>query len=1155
MRASMRRTNDLSPFATRIALAAVLIAGALLRGYDLTKPFGREIEGWTGAFYATMARNMLVQGTLTPTLNPHPDDDAVIPYVNHPPGVPWLVASSFALCGEYEWAARLPFLIASLLSILYAFRLGRRLGGNTAGLAASVALATTPVAAAYGTQVEVVGPWLLLATLGLVNAYFECCTRPALTTRLWLAGWTLVALLTDWPALLLIAVLWARHWFRFPQRRLTTLAWGAGTAAGLALLICWLLTRDPRFGLEHLVAKIHQRTLRLATDSQGVGEGRPFSLVELGARYVWLQWKLFGLVMITLAGGWLVVATRRRFEGHAIPALLWLFAIVFYAVGAQGHFQHNFWSQPVAAAYAVSAAAALAALNLRVGHAMWLTGLMALANLSALSLYRNEVIPARSGDPLASEHHDIATLLATVPAQDHVLADDQSQWPTLPFYLPREYATLRPGRTLEDYLLARPNTLQPWQRYLVTHKLLPPGTDERGFIADRWSKQTRWFVSRNKLDSPGVRAVRQSGIWTLHLISPAAFELARSDSALAGPINNPNVGSSQAAALDAHQPERRPLTPPFGFVDAFQTLGVFALLAIAASFPVLDRSFTQAIANGLEAIGRIPGAAPLLCCVTAVLLAVVLTGLTWVPVPVVHDEFAYLLTADTFGQSRVVNETHTFWRHFESQHIFHEPAYQAKYPPAQGLCLAAGRVVLGHPIAGVWLSLGLACAAVCWALQASMPTRWAFLGGLLCALHPWIAYRWGNTYWGGSVAMLGGALLFGGVLRLLRRPCGGAAFWTAIGLAILANSRPFEGLVVAIPLFVAVGASVISNRQLWRGRLGSVVETSALVLIPTVALMVLYNQALTGDPFKLPYVHHEQLYAVAPSFVWQSPRPTPEYRHESLRRIHAEWEVYPYEQQRESPAMLLQWFVWKLQVLWGFFYGKTLWLPLVALPLVWSRRSVKLATASVSLLLVAFFSHTYMQPHYAAPATVLFVLLSVQGMRGLRTWCIGPWQAGRFLVHGVLLIQLGTLVPFAICYHNYFARFATPGGLLVAFRARDVSDPGDYLIASAVLRERIRDHLTERGGRHLIFVRYEPGHDPLFEWVFNEADIDGAPIVWAHDMGDRSNARLCDYCTGRHVWRLTVAGGPPVLQSLSRTSADSLSPDDMFVTGIWKESP
>src|SRR5437870_8089649 len=309
-----------------------------------------------------------------------------------------------------------------------------------------------------------------------------------------------------------------------------------------------------------------------------------------------------------------------------------------------------------------------------------------------------------------------------------------------------------------------------------------------------------------------------------------------------------------------------------------------------------------------------------------------------IPQPAIHDEFSPLLIADTFAHGRVTNPTHPMWTHFETFHVNQQPTYASMYYPAQGLFLAAGQVILGHPFWGVWLSVGLMCAAICWMLQGWMPAGWALLGGFLAVARLATFSYWTNTYYGGAVAVLGGALVLGALPRIKRQQRVRDALLMGLGLALLANTRPYESLFFCLPI-----AAVLLIWMFGRSApplllsLRRVLLPLSLVLAITVAAMGYYFWRVTGSPIRIPYQVNISAYHLV-YFPWQKLQPAALYRHAVMKQFYQGPPVLDsYDQVHRHPLL---WILLKPLPLVIFFLGPVLLLPVLAWIAIRPRRSL-----------------------------------------------------------------------------------------------------------------------------------------------------------------------------------------------------------------------
>lgn len=548
---------------------------------------------------------------------------------------------------------------------------------------------------------------------------------------------------------------------------------------------------------------------------------------------------------------------------------------------------------------------------------------------------------------------------------------------------------------------------------------------------------------------------------------------------------------------------------------------------------------------------------------------------------------------ETFAKGRASNPSPPVHEFFDTFHVLQHPVYASKYFPAQGVFLALGQKLTGHQAVGLWLSSALACAAVTWMLQAWVGWEWGLLGGILVLIQYGVFSYWSQTFWGGMVPALGGALAFGAIRRLWDEITWQSSLWLGLGLVILAASRPLEGLLATLP------ASVMFLHHLWKTRIRNPkfglksphpLLACVLILICGAFALGAYNRAITGSAFKTPYQLNESQYQESPPFIFMPLRPKLTYSSPVVQFYYEINEMRPYLTQRVP-----KWFVTmaarKLATWWDFYVGFILTVPLVLPGLLrkgkirWIQAAVLLALAILScflalravvvcgaiiLLVIAqvcvlwyVFDDKWSRlaiatcalvefellfakwefPHYFAPAACLIWYLEVAGLRKIWNWNVQPVsQPSRSLSGGERRRLAREKARRRSRFNLRWIVFATPVACVFMLvwnidqRLNGTLHDIHGIVRQALIlddwsvdRANLEKWLERQPKPQLVFVRYWPSHNINFEWVYNHPDIMHSHVIWARDLGREHNKLLLNLLPDRKVWLIEADSMHPQL--------------------------
>ncbi len=490
------------------------------------------------------------------------------------------------------------------------------------------------------------------------------------------------------------------------------------------------------------------------------------------------------------------------------------------------------------------------------------------------------------------------------------------------------------------------------------------------------------------------------------------------------------------------------------------------------------------------------------------------------PVPSGADDFSYLLLADTLRHFRLANPPHLLPAFFEQIFVLQQPTYSSMYALGQGLILALGWLIFGHPWAGILLSVAALCGTCYWMLRAWTGFHWALAGGLLTVFEFGPLSYWTNSYWGGAVSATAGCLVFGALPRLRHGCRTQDAALLGLGLALQLLTRPFEFcfLLLSVALFFLPALKSHFN---WKVT-GRAATVAGSIVLGAAALTGLQDKQVTGRWTTLPYMLSRYQYGVPSSFTAQ-PNPVPHRELNEEQELAYKAQSIIHGTDPETLRSYTERLAFRLRFV-RFFLLPPLYIAVLAFAV--TLREFRFAWVLMTIALFALGSnfYPYFYPHYVAALASLFVLISIVGMEKLNHFLI----AGRGLP-----VPLGSLM-LMLCAAHFLFWFGVHAvgserllSVMVPFETWDYINHGDPQGRIAVDRQ-----LSKQPGTKLVFVHYAPGHQ-FQEWVHNAADIDSSPVVWAHDRGPDENQQLLHYYPHRTAWLLEPDQVPPRLTPYS----------------------
>lgn len=338
--------------AHRVLLGVLFVVHVLISVHGISEYFVAGHHGWAGSLRSMIARNYVDHGFFETGLKPYKhdaprDELAGAPiHWNHPPTINIAVGVSFWVFGESEAAARLPTVLATIVSFLFLFSIVRRRHGEETALLTVAVFALLPLQVEYGKLMNYEVPIMALTLLAieildrLRLGEYDDREKRMLTAGVCAA--MVAAGLVDWSAYFLALFVGLDALVRKPRKPWVFVGVGVATALTLVATLAWLDSMASGGGL-----------MQLAEKRAGGGDRYTVgALIDVTAeRFV----DYFGWLPLISAAGWLALSDIKR----RLDPVIFIFVagnIMYMLMFKQAAHVHNFYIYYFTPAIAVASA-------------------------------------------------------------------------------------------------------------------------------------------------------------------------------------------------------------------------------------------------------------------------------------------------------------------------------------------------------------------------------------------------------------------------------------------------------------------------------------------------------------------------------------------------------------------------------------------------------------------------------------------------------------------------------------------------------------------------------------------------------------------------------------------------------------------------------